>query len=417
MDKKTTSPDYDFLVIGGGAAGFFGALACAHANPSARVAILEATARVLTKVKVSGGGRCNVTHNCFEPKQLVQAYPRGQKELLGAFHKFGPKDTIEWFAQRGVELKAEEDGRMFPITDSSQTIIDCLTGAIADAGVELKTRAFVQSIERSEAGFQVNLKGGEILRSPNVLLATGSVPTAWELAKSLGHRIIEPVPSLFTFEIDDPLLKDLPGLSFSRVRAELHANGEVFTQEGPLLITHWGLSGPAVLKLSAFGARALAASAYQGKLLINFEIGSSAASLLERFNACKVEQAKKKMANHNPLSAPKRFWENLLATQGLDRNWADVSKKDLARLAELISSFPFSVKGKGVFKEEFVTAGGVDRGEIDFRNFSSKVCPGLYFAGEVLDIDGITGGFNFQNAWTGSYLAGQAVAASLSTSS
>lgn len=413
MQDKTKTRAYDLLVIGGGAAGFFGALACAEAHPTARIAILEATARVLTKVKVSGGGRCNVTHNCFDPKQLVRAYPRGHKELLGPFHRFGPKDTIEWFAQRGVTLKAEEDGRMFPVTDSSQTIIDCLSGALSAAHIELKTRAFVQSVDRDDKGFRVTLKGGELLEASHVLLATGSVPSAWELARSLGHRIIDPVPSLFTFEIDHPLLTDLPGLSFPRVRAELHAAGEVFVQEGPLLITHWGLSGPAVLKLSAFAARALAQSEYKAKLLVNFEPESSASSLLERFNASKNEQAKKKMANHNPLAAPKRFWETLLQTQGLDKNWADVPKKDLTRLAELISAFPFEVKGKGVFKEEFVTAGGVDRAEIDFRSFASKVCPGLYFAGEVLDIDGITGGFNFQNAWTGSYLAGQAIAANL----
>jgi predicted Rossmann fold flavoprotein len=405
---------YDLLVIGGGAAGFFGAIACAEARPGTRVAILEATGRVLTKVKVSGGGRCNVTHNCFDPKVLVRAYPRGHKELLGAFHKFGPKDTIEWFARKSVRLKAEEDGRMFPVTDSSQTIIDCLTGAATAAGVELKTRAFVESLEKIPDGFRVSLKGAESLTSKKVLLATGSVPSAWALAKGLGHSLIAAVPSLFTFEIEDPLLSDLPGLSFPRVRADLQVNGESFLQEGPLLITHWGLSGPAVLKLSAFAARALAETAYQGQLFINFESDKTADSLLQDFQACKGPHAKKKLTNHNPLSAPRRFWEKILELRGLDKSWADVSKIDLQGLAEAICRFPFQVKGKGVFKEEFVTAGGVDRSEIDFRSFQSKLCPGLYFAGELLDIDGITGGFNFQNAWTGGYLAGQSVAAGLS---
>ncbi|RYZ69594.1 MAG: aminoacetone oxidase family FAD-binding enzyme [Proteobacteria bacterium] len=245
--------NYDFLVIGGGAAGFFAAINCAEHRPGLKVAIFEATPRVLSKVKVSGGGRCNVTHNCFDPKQLIRHYPRGSKELLGPFHKFGPKETIEWFKRRGVELKIEADNRMFPTTDNSQTIIDCLTTAVEKSGVELRTKALVESVSKEEEGFLIRLKGGEDVKAKTLMLATGSAGFGTNLAKDLGHTLIEPNPSLFTFEIDHPLLKGLPGVSFPLASAELKTNDGDFAQEGPMLITHWGLSGPAVLRLSAFG--------------------------------------------------------------------------------------------------------------------------------------------------------------------
>ncbi len=403
---------YDFLVIGGGAAGFFAALNCAEHSPGLTVGIFEATPRVLSKVKISGGGRCNVTHNCFDPRQLIRHYPRGSKELLGPFHKFGPQQTIAWFKDHGVELKAEADGRMFPVTDSSQTIIDCFQSMVLKNGIELRLKALVESVTKTDTGFVVFLKGGEQVLATTLLLATGSATFGWNVVKGLGHTLVEPNPSLFTFEIDHPLLKGLPGLSFTATTAELRSATAGYVQEGPMLITHWGLSGPAVLRLSAFGARVLAASNYHADLFVNFEGRMKSDELFEILMRCKDQDARKKISSVNPLQGPRRFWEALLEYSGFspDKLWADASKKDLIRLAELVTRFPFQIKGKGAFKEEFVTAGGVARSEIDFRSFQSKLIPGLYLAGEVIDIDGITGGFNFQNAWTGAHLAGVSAA-------
>lgn len=407
---------YDFLVIGGGAAGFFAALSCAEHTPGLVVGIYEATPRVLSKVKISGGGRCNVTHHCFDPRQLIRHYPRGSKELLGAFHKFGPQQTIDWFKNHGVELKTEADGRMFPVTDSSQTIIDCFQNAVQKSAVELRLKALVESVTKTDDGFLVTLKGGEQVLSKTLMLATGSATFGWNVVKGLGHTLIEPNPSLFTFEIDHPLLKGLPGVSFANTTAELRSTTASYVQEGPMLITHWGLSGPAVLRLSAFGARVLAATNYQANLLVNFEGRMKSDELLEILLRCKDQDAKKKITSLNPLQGPKRFWEALLEYSGFppDKLWADATKKELLKLSELVTRFPFQIKGKGVFKEEFVTAGGVSRSEIDFRTFQSKLIPGLYLAGEVIDVDGITGGFNFQNAWTGGHLAGVSAALTVS---
>jgi predicted Rossmann fold flavoprotein len=409
--------EFDLIVIGGGAAGFFGAIACAEARPGSRVIILEATPRVLTKVKISGGGRCNVTHHQFDAKRLVMSYPRGQKELMGAFHRFQPRDTVAWFAAHGVELKVEADGRMFPITDSSQTIIDCLEQTARQNGVALRLRTLVQKIEKVDGQFLVHTKEGPLLRSRFVLLATGSMPFGQNLARDLGHRLVEPVPSLFTFEIKDPLLEGLAGTSFPRVHMQLKAAGAVqdFQQEGPCLITHWGLSGPAVLKLSAFAARELFASAYKAQLQVNWEHPLKYEAACQQLEALKQQHPKKKVSNENPFSCTRRFWEVLLRETGFREQqiYAETSKKQLQDLARRLTGTVLSVEGKGVFKDEFVTAGGVAREEIDFRRMESKVCPGLFLAGEVLDIDGITGGFNFQNAWTGSWLAAQAIAQGL----
>lgn len=406
---------YDFLVIGGGAAGFFAALNCAEHRPGLKVGIYEATPRVLSKVKISGGGRCNVTHHCFDPRQLIRHYPRGSKELLGPFHKFGPQQTIDWFKAHGVELKVEADGRMFPTSDNSQTIIDCLQGAVQKNGVELRLKALVEAIEKAGEDFLVTLKGGEQVAARALMLATGSASFGWDVVKKLGHTFIEPNPSLFTFEIDHPLLKGLPGVSFAQTTAELRSTTASFVQEGPLLITHWGLSGPAVLRLSAFGARLLAASHYQAELFINFEGRMKSDELFEILMRSKDQDAKKKISSVNPLQGPRRFWEALLEYSGFspDKLWADATKKELLKLSDLVTRFPFQIIGKAVFKEEFVTAGGIARSEIDFRSFQSKLIPGLYMAGEVIDVDGITGGFNFQNAWTGGHLAGIAAAESL----
>lgn len=406
---------YDFLVIGGGAAGFFAALSCAEHRSGLSVGIFEATPRVLSKVKISGGGRCNVTHHCFDPRVLIRHYPRGSKELLGPFHKFGPQQTIDWFKSHGVELKVEADGRMFPTTDSSQTIIDCLQNAVQKNSVELRLKALVETVEKIGEVFVVTLKGGEQVEAKTLMLATGSASFGWNVVRKLGHKLIEPNPSLFTFEIDHPLLKGLPGVSFTLATAEIRTASASFVQEGPMLITHWGLSGPAVLRLSAFGARVLAESNYQADLFVNFEGRMKSDELFEILMRCKDQDAKKKISTLNPLQGPRRFWEALLEFSGFspDKLWADATKKELLKLSELVTRFPFRVIGKGVFKEEFVTAGGVARSEIDFRTFQSKLIPGLYMAGEVIDVDGITGGFNFQNAWTGGYLAGVSAAESV----
>lgn len=417
-DTTNTTTNWDFIVIGGGAAGYFGAIACAEARPGARVLILEATARTLTKVKISGGGRCNVTHHQYDPKQLVKSYPRGQKELIGPFHRFQPEDTVTWFANHGVTLKVENDGRMFPVTNNSQTIIDCLEQAAQDAGVVLQKNSLVQQITPSKSrknGFEILIKGAsEPLAAQCVLLATGSMPYGVSLAASLGHRLKAPVPSLFTFEIKDPLIEGLPGISFPQVRVTLKTEGSnaSFVQEGPCLITHWGLSGPAVLKLSAFAARELHASAYQAKITVNWNAPLKMEKALEKLENQKKNIPNVKLSNGNPFNCVQRFWEALLRESHIPENasFAETKRTQLQEIARRLTQTELSVTGKGVFKEEFVTAGGVEREEIDFRNMESKIQPGLYFAGEVIDIDGITGGFNFQNAWTGAWLAGNSAA-------
>jgi predicted Rossmann fold flavoprotein len=409
--------EWDLVVIGGGAAGFFGAIACAEAFPGARVLILEATTRVLTKVKISGGGRCNVTHHQFDPKQLIKYYPRGQKELIGPFHRFQPKDTVTWFANHGVELKAEEDGRMFPTTNDSQTIIDCFHSAARESGVVLQKNMLVQNIVPCEVGFEIHVKPSTIIKTHYVLLASGSMPYGASLATGLGHRLVSPVPSLFTFQIKDPLLEGLSGISFPFVRITLKMEGESrdFVQEGPCLITHWGLSGPAVLKLSAFAARELHCSSYKASVQVNWNPPLKMEEALQKLEICKKQSPKKKMGNENPFPCVRRFWDSLLRESGFAEEalFGEVSRKQLQGLALRITQTNLQLSGKGVFKEEFVTAGGIAREEIDFRSMESKIHPGLYFAGEAIDIDGITGGFNFQNAWTGAWLAGQAIAAKL----
>lgn len=393
-------------VIGGGAAGYFAAIHCAEARPDAAVSVLEGTSRPLTKVRISGGGRCNVTHHCFDPEQLVKSYPRGFRELRGPFSRFQPKDTVAWFERRGVELKVEADGRMFPVTDDSETVAACLQQAAAAAGVEVRLGTIVKSMSRSDAGFELTLRQG-VEGFDRILLATGSGPQGFAAARALGHAMVDPVPSLFTFNVKDPRLAELPGISFPEVELTLVPDGaeKAFKQRGPLLITHWGLSGPAVLKLSAFAARELHASGYKAKLSCQFLPGESFAGITERLTRTR----------QLPPELPRRFAQALAHHAGIDQNasWANLCGEALQRLAREIVQGEYRVDGKGVFKEEFVTAGGVDLKEVDFRTMQSKRCPGLYFAGEILDIDGITGGFNFQNAWTTGYIAGQAIAASL----
>jgi predicted Rossmann fold flavoprotein len=399
-------------VIGGGAAGFFGAIAAAEAHPHARVVLLEASRKLLAKVRISGGGRCNVTHACFDPALLVQYYPRGGKALRGAFSRFQPQHTIDWFSKRGVKLKIESDGRMFPVTDDSATVVDCLMQAARQSGVEIYTGVPVVAITKSEAGFELKLKSGERLQSDRLLLTTGSNPQGYQFAKALGHTIESPVPSLFTFNIPDPHLRELAGVSVEPVQAKLLIpDSKPLEQSGAILITHWGLSGPAVLKLSAWGARALYEHQYQATLQINWLPQHNADQLRQELLKAKAEQPRKAIASNCPLLLPRRLWQYLTATVDItpEDRWTDLSKKSLNQLIQELTQNRYSIQGKGVFKEEFVTCGGVRLKDVDFKTMESRCCPGLYFAGEILDIDGVTGGFNFQSAWTTAWIAGQAI--------
>lgn len=405
------------MIVGGGAAGFFAAIACAEQIGAAgEVTIYEATAHPLAKVRVSGGGRCNVTHACFEPRELVKRYPRGGRELLGAFHRWQPRDTVEWFAARGVELKTEEDGRMFPITDDSATITGCLVSAAQKAGVEVLTMGVRKAERVGRAGaapdFWVTLTDGTGVRCDRLLIATGGNRSSagFTMAEALGHAIEPLVPSLFTFHIDDARLIGLSGVSVDH--AETSVRGTALRESGPLLITHWGLSGPAVLKLSAWGARDLAAVNYEFALNVNFAPPHSRDSLVRELTAVRGKNLRKQIATWSPLAMPQRLWERLVTAAGIPpaTPWTGVANAALATLASQVTASEFKVVGKSLFKEEFVTCGGVRLSEVDFRTMESRLCPGLHFAGEVLDIDGVTGGFNFQSAWTTGWLAGQAMA-------
>lgn len=402
----------DIVVIGGGAAGYFGAIACAERHPQVRVTLLEAAAQPLSKVRISGGGRCNVTHACFDPALLAQHYPRGGKALRGAFSRFQAKDTVNWFEARGVKLKTEADGRMFPITDDSATIVECLQRAAHTAGVKVWTSASVTQVTRSDNCFQIELRDGQSLKGHRLLLATGSNPKGYAIARSLGHQIVPPVPSLFTFAVQDSRLQELAGIAVNAAQVRLHLEGEKpLEQTGPVLVTHWGLSGPAILKLSAWGARVLHEHHYQAALLINWLPSLNPESLRSQLMAVKSQLPKRTIAASCPVPLPRRLWERLITHAGIkaDDRWAELSHKTLAGLIQELTRGQYTVNGKGVFKEEFVTCGGISLKEVEFKTMASRQCPGLYLAGEILDIDGVTGGFNFQSAWTTGWLAGQAV--------
>ena len=416
-------------VIGGGAAGFFSAITCAKTYPQARVTLLEAGRQVLAKVRISGGGRCNVTHACFDPGVLVQNYPRGGKALRGAFTRFQPRDTVDWFASHGVKLKTEEDGRMFPITDDSATIVNCLIRAAEDAGVRIRTGDAVVSVKKltSDGGegghgsggegghggtaptFEIFFKSGEELKCDRILLATGSNPSGFKWAKELGNTVEVPVPSLFTFNIVDGRIKDLAGVSVPNAKVKLP--GAKLEQSGPLLITHWGVSGPAVLKLSAWGARFLHDRHYRTSVLINWLPQYNAEVLRQQLLGVKSQLSHRLIVSSCPFPMPRRLWERLTSSIGIDeqKRWADLSNKALDRLLQELVQGEYQIAGKGAFKEEFVTCGGVNLKEVDFKTMESRRCPGLFFAGEILDIDGVTGGFNFQSAWTTAWLAGIAI--------
>ncbi|MGB1901368.1 MAG: NAD(P)/FAD-dependent oxidoreductase [Flavobacteriaceae bacterium] len=396
---------YDVLVVGGGAAGFFAAINTAERNPALSVAILERGTSVLNKVKVSGGGRCNVTHAEFIPNELASYYPRGQKELKGPFHSFMTGDTMAWFESRGVPLKIEDDGRVFPVSNSSQTIIDCFLKQSQKYDIKLKKNHAVRSIGQTGDSWTVETTQ-EVFYCKKLMIATGSNPKIWQMLQSLGHNISPAVPSLFTFDIDDPRLKDIPGVVAKDVAVEVM--GTSLHSEGPLLITHSGLSAPSILKLSAFGAIELAQLNYKFEIKINF-IQQDAASCLEVLMKNKLELSKKLVRNTPLFELPKRLWVKLVQASAIadELRWSDLNKLQLQSLSKQLTKAVFQVHGKSTFKEEFVTAGGIDLKEINFKTYESKLFKNLFFAGEIINIDGVTGGFNFQNAWTGAYLAAQ----------
>ena len=366
-------------------------------------------------MRISGGGRCNVTHACFDPRDLVKNYPRGSRELLGPFMQFGPEQTVGWFEKRGVRLKTESDGRMFPVTDDSQTIVDCLLRNAEQAGVQLRLATRVERIRPLPGGGWEIGAGGQKMSFSRVMIASGSNPAVWDLLRNLGHNIVAPVPSLFTFNTKDTRLRDLSGVS---AEAQLRIPGTRLTAGGPLLVTHWGLSGPAVLRLSAWGARELHGMDYRFPLEVNFSGEKSTQAVLEKISGWKIELGKKQLGTSTRLGLPTRLWQHLVEAAGIEpaKRWADLDKKQSVALAEQLGAAVFHIAGKSTFKEEFVTAGGVDLLELNFKTFESKMHPGLYLAGEALDIDAITGGFNFQAAWTGGWLAGRAMAATESAS-
>ncbi|MFT7900979.1 NAD(P)/FAD-dependent oxidoreductase [Tenacibaculum ascidiaceicola] len=397
------------IIIGGGAAGYFTAINAKELNPELDITILEKGKEVLQKVKISGGGRCNVTHACFEPKELTKFYPRGEKELLGPFHKFMTGDTFEWFENRGVPLKIEEDNRVFPEANTSQAIIDCFQNAVDNLGITVLKNHGVNSVYQQNEKWVINTKNQDF-EADFVVVSAGSSKKVWDLCKTLNHTIIEPVPSLFTFNIKDKRIIDLGGISVPN--AEVTLVGTNLENSGPLLITHWGLSGPAILKLSAFGARILADKNYQYNVLVNW-LGQDTDSVFSALQELKKSQAKKQVSLKSPFSdIPRRLWERLVAASEIknNQNWADLSNKQLQNLADQLTKGLFNANGRTTFKEEFVTAGGVDLKEINFKRFESKKYKNLFFVGEVLNIDAVTGGFNFQNAWTGGFICANAIA-------
>ncbi len=439
------------VVIGGGAAGIFAAAVLAEKTSNLEIIVLEKTRQLLSKVRISGGGRCNVTHAQFDPKKLTANYPRGIKELLGPFHAFQPQDTIAWFNQHGVELKTEEDGRMFPVTDHSATIINCLLGAAKEGGVDIRCEHAIRSVEKLENGFRLHLEKQDPMHCDYLILATGSNPHGHELAASLGHSIVSTVPSLFTFNVPTSPLLDLAGIAVadaevslycgrpetwnldrakapgfndesrelsrgpkSKFQADRSIKSSPHKQRGNLLITHWGFSGPAPLKLSAWAARDLHACNYRTDLYINWVPSFKKEDVLHTLATCKKQRPLKSLDHENPFQLPMNLWKRLmtLADIALSAPMGHVADKSLKKLSDALTSSTFAADGKTTYKSEFVTCGGIDLKEVDFKTLQSRLVPRLFFAGEVLNIDGVTGGFNFQNAWTTAYLAATSIACS-----
>ncbi len=410
---------HDVIVIGGGAAGYFAAINCAEARPDFKVLILERGKEVLNKVRISGGGRCNLTHNCPAPEDLIKNYPRGSRELRGPFHEFGQPETLNWFHQRGVKTKIEKDGRMFPTSDKSQTIMNCLTASAENAGVELQTGSRVTDFRQINGIWKITMAHQKPFSARKIMVAAGSSKGVWKILENLGHKIVPPVPSLFTFNIKDPRINGLMGTSVPEANFSIAANFDKkqrrkyqLETNGSLLITHWGLSGFGVLRMSAWAARALAEVGYKAALQVNWLHPMTPQEVETKLLQLKKEWAKKTLTTQSPfptLSA--RLWKSFAshAIFRKEKNWADLNKKELSQLAENLAFAKYQINGKSTFKEEFVTAGGVDLKEINFKRFESKLLPNLFMAGEILNIDALTGGFNFQAAWTGGWIAGRAM--------
>ncbi|TRZ43290.1 NAD(P)/FAD-dependent oxidoreductase [Robertkochia solimangrovi] len=398
---------FDVIIAGGGAAGFFAAIQIAENNPELQIVILEKGKEVLSKVRISGGGRCNVTHAEFSPDLLAGYYPRGEKELIGPFHKFCSGDTMAFFEERGVPLKIEADGRIFPQSDSSTSIISCFLDCCHALGIKIITSCGVQSFNKPDKNWLLETTCGKF-EAPDLMICTGSSNKTWKLLSSLGHSIVSPVPSLFTFNCKDPRINGLMGLS-SEVSIDIP--GSSLQAYGPLLITHWGFSGPAILRLSAWGARELHERNYEFRIRISWTQNMDAEDVFTELLELKKQHPKQRPANSRIGAIPKRLYLSLLEYCDLHQieRWADASNKQIRKLADELTGGTFAIKGKSTFKEEFVTAGGVDLKEVDMRTFESKLHDRLYFAGEVLNIDAITGGFNFQNAWTGAFIAARTI--------
>jgi len=409
MQKADTK---SIIVIGGGAAGFFTAVNVARLNPNLNVTILEKSREVLSKVRVSGGGRCNVTHHCFDPDLLSKAYPRGEKILRWSFEQFQAKDTVEWFNHRGVELKTEDDGRMFPVTDSSETIISCLMREAKKYNVQIQTKTKVNKIELlQDGGFRLQIHKNNPITCDRLVVATGGYnrENAYSWLKDLGHTVNTPVPSLFTFNFRDKIFADLAGISVDHANVSIHNTR--YSEAGPVLITHWGLSGPAVLKLSAWAARELNEKEYRYDVQINWLHPMTDEDVRNALKRLRDNQPRKRIKNQTEFPFSSRLWNRFLELSNIpaDKRWADLSNKEIHELTEQLVHATYSIQGKTTYKEEFVTCGGIPLSEVDPDTLESKHVPGLYFVGEVLDIDGITGGFNFQAAWTNGWLAAQAI--------
>ena len=394
-------------VIGGGAAGFFAGVNAARFNPELNVTIFEKSREVLSKVRISGGGRCNVTHHCFDPEILAKAYPRGGRELRWAFEQFQARDTVEWFEKRGIELKTESDGRMFPVTDDSATIIDCLKEEAQNLGVTIRTRTKVTQISDTGGKYELSILNEQPQQFDAAVVAPGGVNrrSAFEWLTELGHSIKEPVPSLFTFNFRDKVFKDLSGISVES--GSVSIEGTSYQHDGPILITHWGLSGPAVLKTSAWAARYLYEQEYRFTIRVNWLHPKNEQQIRDRLEKLRSANSRKKAANQNTFAIPNRLWERFLELTDInpDKRWAELSNRDIHELARELTNGSYEIQGKTTYKEEFVTSGGIPLNEINMGTMESKKAPNIYFAGEVLDIDGITGGYNFQSAWTTGWIA------------
>lgn len=402
--------NYNIVIIGAGASGIFAAINAAKNNPQLDILILEKTNKNLAKVKVSGGGRCNVTHACFDPKELIKFYPRGGRELLSVFYSFNPTDTVEWFSNRNITLKTESDGRMFPSTNDSQTIIDCFLKEVNNNKINIQYQSKLTNITPNENGFKLTVNDEEI-NCKKLLIASGGINKIEQahLLTALGHQVITPAPSLFTFNLPKHEILNLQGVVSN---VEIKILGSKFIEEGPLLVTHWGVSGPAVLKLSSWGARHLQEKNYEFDFMVNWLPNTKNEEVLkEEFNKCKQQHGAKKVNNQFNVDLPKKLKIYLLNKAGIsiDLKWAELSKKQLNKLVETLLRDIYPSKGKTTFKNEFVNCGGIKLNEVNFKTMESKLIPNLYFSGEVLNIDALTGGFNFQAAWSTAFIAAKSM--------